>query len=230
MCAEFARCGMVGKHGNGYRFVPILHGLVDRPYYPLVEILDGELLQLEVAFVSGLIARLDMQINQIVRFQCIKSSIHLILIIRVVKTGGTFYIDASQTGIHTDAIDQVHGRDNRPFLNRRIHHRERFHLRTIPRTPRPNAIGRVLAFGHALQIQGMIFQKLLRFQNQVIEQIRGFLRLRHFGFHHERTERMQGHIVRRGTIHMLIASLDDQKMAILHTGMELHTFVAQVFL
>ena len=54
MCAEFARCGMIGEHGDGHRFVPLLHGLVDRPYHPLVEVLDGELLQVEVAFMTGL--------------------------------------------------------------------------------------------------------------------------------------------------------------------------------
>ena len=31
MCTQFARCGVVGKHGNSHRLVPIFHCLINRP-------------------------------------------------------------------------------------------------------------------------------------------------------------------------------------------------------
>ena len=41
---------------------------------------------------------------------------------------------------------------------------------------------------------------------------------------------MQGNIVRRGAINVLVSSLDNQEMAVLHARMEVYTLVAEVFL
>ena len=56
------------------------------------------------------------------------------------------------------------------------------------------------------------------------------MRLRRFCLHHQRTERMKRDIVRRCTINLLVASLDDQQMAILHTRMKLHPLIAEMLL
>ena len=74
MRTELAGSGMVGQYGDGNGFLPILHSLVDRTYSTAVQILNRHNLQGDVSFVTGLITGLDMQVDKIIRPQCIKGA------------------------------------------------------------------------------------------------------------------------------------------------------------
>ena len=119
MRTEFAGSGMVGQYGNGNGFLPILHSLVDRTYSTAVQILNRHNLQGDISFVTGLITGLDMQVDKIIRPQCIKGGSHLILIVGIIKPRRTFYGDAPQSGIVADAVNQIHGRNHSTTLHLR---------------------------------------------------------------------------------------------------------------
>jgi threonine synthase len=93
MRTEFAGSGMVGQYGDSNGFLPILHSLVDRTYGTAVQILNRHNLQGDISFVTGLITGLDMQVDKIIRPQCIKGGSHLILIVGIIKPRRTFYGD-----------------------------------------------------------------------------------------------------------------------------------------
>ena len=170
MCTKLTRCRMIRKDRYCHRLFPFLQGFINRADYPFVQILDGLLLQGKIPFMSCFITGLDMQVNEIIRLQCFKRFRHFVLIIGIIKSRRSFYIDASESCIYPDSIDQIHRRDNRTFTDSRIHDRQWLHGRSITRTPWPNAIGRILAFCYSFQIDGMVGQQLLGFENQVIQQ------------------------------------------------------------
>lgn len=76
----------------------------------------------------------------------------------------------------------------------------------------------------------MIFQQFLRLQDQFIEQASSLFGLRYQRFHHQRTERLQRHIVRRGAVELLVSAFHHQQMAVLHPGMKPHPVVPQFLL
>ena len=69
--------------------------------------------------MTGLITGLDMQVDKIIRPQCIKGGSHLILIVGIIKPRRTFYGDAPQSGIVADAVNQIHGRNHSTTLHLR---------------------------------------------------------------------------------------------------------------
>lgn len=71
--AKFAGRGMVGKYGNGNGFVKIFHRIHHRTYYSFVKILDRFQFQSHIAVMTCLIARLNMEINEIFMLQCFNS-------------------------------------------------------------------------------------------------------------------------------------------------------------
>ena len=159
---------MIGQNGNGNRLFPIFHRFIDRAYGTTVQVLNRLHLQGNIPFMAGLITGFDMQINKIVRLQCIKGRRHLILVIGVVKSGCTFHRQATQTGIGSDAVNQIYGGNDSTSLHLRELIRELFHLRTIAGAPWPDAVGRVFARGCALLVDGMFLQQSLRTHNQVV--------------------------------------------------------------
>ena len=112
MRTELAGSGMVGQYGDGNGFLPILHSLVDRTYSTAVQILNRHNLQGDVSFMTGLITGFDMQVDKIIRPQCIESGSHLILIVGIIKPRRTFYGDTPQPRIVADAVNQIHGRNH----------------------------------------------------------------------------------------------------------------------
>ena len=95
MGAKLAGSGMVGQYGNRHRLVPILHCFVDRTYSTFVEVLYRQELQVDISFVSRLIAGFDMKINEIVRLQCFQGGSYFILIICIIQSGGSLYRNAA---------------------------------------------------------------------------------------------------------------------------------------
>ena len=162
MCTQLAGSRMIGQNGNGDRFFPIFHRFINRTYGAAIQIFNGQPLQRKVSFMSRLIAGLDMQVNEIIRFQCVKSGSHFILVIGIVQSGRSFHRQAAQSGIIADTVNQIYGRDYSTFPHLRKLIRKCFHLRTITRAPRPNTVSRVFAFGCTLPIDGVFFQQFLR--------------------------------------------------------------------
>ena len=76
----------------------------------------------------------------------------------------------------------------------------------------------------------MLGKELLRTQDEVVDEVGSGLRLGHLGLDHQRAERLQGHIVGRGAMQALVASLDDEQVAVLHTGVKAHALIAQMLL
>ena len=74
-----------------------------------------------IAFVSGLIACLDMQIYKIICLQSFDCRLRLTFIIGVSKTCRSFHDDVTETGIMTDTANQIDCRDDRASLDLRIH-------------------------------------------------------------------------------------------------------------
>ena len=126
--------------------------------------------------MSGLIAGFDMQIDEIIRLQGFQCGSHFVLIIGIVQSGSTFHCQATQVRIISDTIDQIYSRNHCPPFHLWELIRQTFHFRTISGTPGPNTVSRVFPFRHSLLIQRMIFQKLLRTQDKVINQVRSLLR------------------------------------------------------
>lgn len=78
-------------------------------------------------------------------------------------------------------------------------------------------------------INRMICQQFLGSQDKIIYQSGCFLRLRYFRLHHERTERLQRHIMGRGAVQLFISPFYHQQMAILYTGIEMNPVRTQFF-
>ena len=70
----------------------------------------------------------------------------------------------------------------------------------------------------------------MRTQYKVVDKVGRSLRLGYLGLHHQRTEGLQGDIVRRCTIESFVASLDYEQVAVLHTRVEADAVVAQLLL
>ena len=158
MCTQFARCGVVGKHGNSHRFVPIFHCLINRPYNPLIQIFNSELFQLKIPLMPCLVTGFDMQIDKVIRPKCFQCSSNLVFIICIIKSCCPLHGDATQSGIISDSVNQIDSRNDRTFPDNRILLCQWLHLRTIARTPRPDAVGRIFTFGYTLLVNRMFSQ------------------------------------------------------------------------
>ena len=229
MSAMLAWCRMVRKYGNSYWLIPILYSLIYRTYRTFIKILYCLKLQFQVAFMSCLVTCLNMQINEIIRFQSFDCSCCLSFIICIIKSCSTFHIYTSQSGITSDTTDKIYSCYHRAFLYLRIFLRQRFHLRSVSGTPWPYTVCRVLAFSHTFQIYRMRCQKFLRFKNKCIQQIGSFLSLRTFSLNHIRAERLQRNIMRRNTAKMLVTAFYYQQMTVLNTCIEMYPVSTKSF-
>lgn len=68
MCFQPAGRRVIGQKGDRQRLSERIGRTEQRAEYPMIEIFDSRLLQFGIALVAGLIARLDMQINEIIGF------------------------------------------------------------------------------------------------------------------------------------------------------------------
>ena len=162
MGTKFARGRMIGQYGNGYRFVPILHSFIDRANSTAIQVFNCKKLQRNISFMSRLITGFDMEIDEVIRLQCFQCSCHFVFIIRIIKSGCSFYRNAAKSGIVSDSIYQIDRRNNSSSFHLRESIGKGIHLRTVSRAPGPDTIGRVFAFGHTFQVQRMILQQFLR--------------------------------------------------------------------
>ena len=158
MRAQLARGGVVGQDGNGHGFVPVFHCFVDGAHGAAVQVLYGLYLQCYIALVSGFVAGFYVQVDEVVGLQRIQCGGYLVLVVGVIQSGGAFHVQAAQSGVVADAVYQVYGRDDGSPLHLREFVGQPLHAWTVAGTPGPDAVGGVLAFGHALQVDRMVFQ------------------------------------------------------------------------
>ena len=73
----------------------------------MIQIFDRTDLQGNISFVSGLVARLDVQKYEIVRLQCIDRRLSLTFLIRIIQTCRSLHFNRGETRIDTDSLDQI---------------------------------------------------------------------------------------------------------------------------
>ena len=101
---------MVWENCDAYRLVPGAYLIEDRLDESLVEVLDGLQLQFQITIMTRLVARLYVNINEVVAIlQCLDSCGCLALIVGLGKTRSALNDDVAQTGVMADASDQVSG-------------------------------------------------------------------------------------------------------------------------
>ena len=167
---------MVRQYGDADRFIPGAYLVEDRPNEALVKILDGLELQLQVAIMSSLVARLYVNIHKIIAIlQGLDSRSRLALVVGVGKTRSPLNDDVAETCIMTDATNQIHCRNHGTLLNLRIHLREGEHVRTVAAAPRPDDVGHALATLLACHVERMVLQNLLTLQNQFVQKVGSLL-------------------------------------------------------
>ena len=106
------RSRMVGENCDAYRLVPGAYLIEDRLDESLVEVLDSLQLQFQIAIMTCLVARLYVNINEVVAvLQCLDSCSCLALVVGIGKTGSALNDDVAQTGVMADASNQVYGRN-----------------------------------------------------------------------------------------------------------------------
>ena len=118
---------------------------------------------------------------------------------------------------------------------------QRLHRRAVATAPRPYRVCLVLTFLCPFYVERILRQQLLALSYEVIEEVRGFLRTEFslmgvlrlvivlLGFHQQRLPRFIGVVVRTDANNMLVATFDDEQMAVLDAGDKSHTVVAKMF-
>ena len=72
---------MVGKYGNGNRFVPCLQLFIDNADGPFIQIFDCFYFEVYVSFVSGFIAGFDVAVDGIICFQCFEGGMRFAFVV-----------------------------------------------------------------------------------------------------------------------------------------------------
>ena len=191
---------------------------------------DAAKLHVQVAVVTGLIACLDMQINEVIGLQRVNGCLCLCSEVCVPKACCAGHIDDVQACIASDASDKVNGRNDGSFLDLRISLRQRCHLGAIAASPRPDAVGGVHASLLSLDVERMLCQQILTAKDEVGEQSGSLFCFGTFSFEYVFAPRLQGNIVRRRAMQMLVAALDDQQVPILNACIEVEALRAKLFL
>ena len=230
---------MVGENCDAYRLVPGAYLIEDRLDESLIEVLDSLQLQFQIAIMTRLVARLYVNIYEVVAIlQCLDSCGCLALIVGIGKTRSALNDDVAQTGVMADASDQVYGRNHGTLLDLWIHLGEGEHVRTVTAAPRPDKIGHSFATLLARHIERMVLQEFLTLENQLVQKVGCITtadvtliasNLRQDRFHHQLIPFLVGMIMRWGTVDMLVSVLHHQKMAILDAGnkLDIRIFLAE---
>ena len=174
--AQLHRRGMVRQYGNADRLIHLFDSLHDRLDEPLVQIVDGAQLQVQVAVVTSLVGSLDMHENEIVGLQRVDSRLRLSLIVGIGKACSSGNLDDTQTGIATDTLYEVDSRDDGSALDVRKLLHQRLHGRTIAAAPRPDAVGLTLPLSGLCHVVGVFGKQLLRLQDKLIDEVGSLLR------------------------------------------------------
>ena len=226
---------MVRKNGYCHWLVPILHFLIDRTYRTLVKVLNRLEFQFKVTIMTSLITCLNVQIDKIICLECLNSSCCLTLIVGVVKSCSSFYVDATKSCIMTYSTNEVNGCDYRTLLYLWECLLQRGHVWTITSCPRPDAVCRVFALSNPLCVERMLAEKFLRLNDKRIDKLsrlscRELCRLCTIGkclclclciwLHEFWSPRMERNIVRRSTLDVLVSSVDYEEVTILNTCVE----------
>ena len=126
--------------------------------------------------MSGFVAGLHMYEYEVVLLQGVDGSLGLTLIVGVGQTCCAFYLDDTQSSIVADAADKVDGRDDGTRLHLRILGHQRLHRGPIAATPGPDAVGLALAALCPLDVEWVLGQQFLRFQDQFVQEVGCFFR------------------------------------------------------
>ena len=225
---------MVGQEGYGERFVENLRSLHDGAEDVLVDILYALDFKCQFAIVTCLVGGLDMKIDKVVGLQCLECGMCLAGIVGVPEACGANNIYGLQSGITADATDEIYGGDDGTTLYLRGEAlRKGHHLWAVSPTPWPDAADGVLPLLQSLGIEGMVLEENLALIDKFGEQACRLLGLGSIGTEHVLAPGLAGYVVRRGATQVLVASLDDKEVAILHTGIEMHAlgteFLLKVF-
>ena len=222
---------MVRENCDAYRLVPGAYLIEDRLDESLVEVLDGLQLQFQITIMTRLVARLYVNINEVVAIlQCLDSCGCLALVVGIGKTGSALNDDVAQTGVMADASDQVYGRNHRTLLDLWIHLGEGEHVRTVTAAPRPDKIGHSFATLLASHIERMVLQEFLTLENQLVQEVGCITtadvslfasNLRQDRFHHQLVPFLVGMVMRRSAVDMLVSVLHHQEVAVLDAGNKL---------
>ena len=98
---------MVGKDGQRDGTLPCGDRFEDRPHHPCVERFDRPYFQFGVSFVARLVARFDMQEDEILVAQRPQRGLGLAFVVGVVEPRRSFDFDGRQSGADADSADQV---------------------------------------------------------------------------------------------------------------------------
>ena len=172
--------------------------------------------------MTGLVACLNVEVDKVVGLQGIDGCLCLALVVGVPKSRGTGHVDDTQSGILADAANEVDSRNDGTASDNGETFHQGLHLGPVSPTPRPDAVGRVHAAGHTFLVEGMVLEQLLALQHQVTKQCGRRRSLVHpvLGLGHILAPRLQGDVVRRSAMDVLVAALHDQQVAILDAGVE----------
>src|SRR4051812_22425557 len=95
-----------------------------------------------IAVVSGLIRRLDVNVNEIFVLKRFQRMLGLARVVGVVVTGGTGNGNDIQSNEPSDAVDKIDGGDDRSRQAELV--LERRQIRPLALPPKPDGVGRLV--------------------------------------------------------------------------------------
>ena len=169
--ADFDGCGMIGQNGNADGLIHQSDCLDDGLDEALVEVIDGEKLELKVAIVASLVGGFYVQEDEVVVLQGINGRLRFAFVVGVGKSCGPLHVDDFQAGIMSDAANEVDGRNDAATLDLRILLHEGQHRRSIAAPPRPDAVGQTFTLLGFRQVVRMLGQQFLRLEDEMVQQL-----------------------------------------------------------
>src|SRR5262245_33770491 len=122
----------------------------------LVEVFQRLNLFLNVTHVAGFVDGFDMNENQIVLLERAHTVLTFTDIVSIEETGDTRHIDALESRIDAEAMNNVDGRDHPAGDAETLGDRRQLRRPTLP--PKPNRGRLTLALRLALPVDGMVSQ------------------------------------------------------------------------
>ena len=165
------RCEVIRQYCDTYRLIPRLHLFIYRGDEALVEILDGLELQIQISVVTSFIACFHMNEYEIIMLQCLDGCLSLSFVVGVGQSCGTWNLNNLQSCIVADTANKVYGRYDCAAFYLRILLHQRFHRGTVASAPRPDAVCLALTFLGSCEVERMLGQQVLRFQNHLVDEV-----------------------------------------------------------